>query len=55
MALTDWRALGVFGLALIGLSFVDVRFAWWLVLAFGAVVLIRNAGRIADGVGFVQG
>jgi hypothetical protein len=51
----EWRALGVFGAALIALTFVDARLAWWFLAAFAAVVVIRNAGRIADLATRVQG
>lgn len=55
MSAQDWRALGVFAVLLIGLSFVDARLAWWLVAALAAVVLIRNSGKLAAIANRIQG
>ena len=42
----EWRALGLFGAAMLGLSLIDARYAYWMIGATAAIVLIAHSGQL---------
>ncbi len=46
MTVKDWRAIGIFGAVLLGISVVNPRLAWLLMAALAAIVIVAHADRL---------
>lgn len=54
MPVRDWQIIGLFGAAILGLSFVNPQYSWFLLMVIAAILLVRNADKLAAIVGKAQ-